>query len=139
MFKKLVALLKKHQKTVVPIAIIIVIALTLLMVKQQMSESFTAGAGMGKKEIVFFSSNGCSWCEKFQPTWDSFYNNLNSSHRVALIQIKSNERPEMIEKYGVKTFPTILYLKDGKMADKYTGDRSYEDLKRYHSYVMSDH
>ena len=142
MFNKLVTLLKKNQKVVsiaVPVVVIVVIALGLLMMRQRMSESFTAGAGMGKKELVFFSMPGCSHCEALQPVWDNFYSNMNNSHQVALIQIKSNERPEMVEKYGVKTFPTILYLKDGKMADKYSGDRSYEDLKRYYSYVMSDH
>ena len=139
MFKKLVALLKKHRKVVIPVVAIVAVCLMAMMVKQQMSESFTAGAGMGGKEIVFFSMPGCSHCEAFQPTWDSFYTNLNSSHAVALIQVKSNERPAMVEKYGVTTFPTILYIKDGKEADKYTGDRTYEDLKRYHSYVMSDH
>lgn len=140
MFKKLVALLKKNQKIVIPVAIIVCVALSLLMVRQQMVEPFTPGRdGMGKKEIVFFSMPGCSHCEAFQPTWDSFVTNLNSSHHVALVQIKSNERPEMVEKYGVTSFPTILYIKDGKEADKYRGDRSYEDLKRYHSYVMSNH
>ena len=139
MLKKVIALLKKNKKILIPIGLIIIIALGLLMMKNQISESFTAGAGMGKKELVFFSMPGCSHCEAFQPIWDNFYSNMNNSHHVALVQIKSNERPEMVEKYGVTSFPTILYLKDGKEADKYKGDRTYTDLKRYYSYVMSNH
>jgi len=99
-------------------------------------EKFTSQLG---KEVVFFSMNGCGHCDDMMPAWKLLVRNYGSENAyVEYRHVVAQERPDLIEKYNIQSFPTILALKDGEISQKYEGDRSYEDLLRFANYAMTN-
>jgi len=89
------------------------------------------------KELIFFSMPGCGHCKNFKPTWDLLLKNYGNIKDIELIEVSSNEKPELVELFEIDGFPTILYAKDNKKVSEYKGDRSYEDLVKYMKHCMS--
>lgn len=89
------------------------------------------------KELIFFSMPGCGHCKNFKPTWELLVKNYGDIKDIELIQVSSNEKPDLVELFEIDGFPTILYVKDNKKVSEYKGDRSYEDLVKYMKYSMS--
>lgn len=102
-----------------------------------MKENFKPVSRLNR-ELVFFSMNSCGHCKDFKPVWDLLVKNYGNNNYIDLRHVIYEERPELIEKYGVQSFPTILALKDGKINMKYSGNRTYEDLVRFLNHAMSD-
>lgn len=90
------------------------------------------------KELVFFSMEGCGYCEKFKPTWELLLNNYGDNDFIELKEVVLDKNQELVDRYNVKSFPTILYLKNGNKEKEYKGDRSYEDLVKFINYSISN-
>ena len=90
------------------------------------SEGFT---GQGK-EMVLFHMNGCGHCKKFSPIWDDFSSNYKGS-----LKLKKLEREEagddMLKKYEVQGFPTILLLDEQGNKKEFQGDRTISGLESF--------
>jgi len=82
----------------------------------------------GKRTLYYFYMDGCGWCDKFNPTWiklvKEFKNKLNMK------KVNGPASPELLRKFDIQTFPSII-LVTGKDSDKYEGDRSMTDLKKF--------
>jgi len=89
------------------------------------------------RELILFSMPGCGHCEKLKPTWDLLMKNYGDIKDIELINVVSNENPELVELFGIQGFPSIIYTKDNKKITEYNGDRSYNDLVKYMKYSMS--
>jgi len=89
------------------------------------------------KEMLFFSMPGCGHCDNFKPTWDLLVKNYGNVKDIKLIQVVSNEKPELVELFEIQGFPTILYAKDNRKVSEYQGDRTYDDLVKFMKYSMS--
>jgi len=89
------------------------------------------------KEMLFFSMPGCGHCDNFKPTWDLLVKNYGNIKDIKLIQVVSNEKPELVELFEIQGFPTILYAKDNRKVSEYQGDRTYDDLVKFMKYSMS--
>jgi len=90
------------------------------------------------REMVFFSMKGCGHCEDMKPAWELLKSNYGNNDYIELNQVVAQERPELTEKYGVQSFPTILALKDGEINMTYDGDRSYESLLQFMNNAMTN-
>jgi len=108
--------------------------LIIYLLKSITNESFDYNP---HKELIFFSMPGCGHCENFQPTWDLLVKNYGNIKDIELIQVISNQKPELVEKFKIQGFPTILFIKDSQKVSEYKGDRSYEDLVKYMKFCMS--
>ena len=115
-------------------SLIFIPILIVYLLKSIKNESFDYNP---HKELIFFSMPGCGHCKNFKPTWDLLLKNYGNIKDIELIQVSSNEKPDLVEKYEIQGFPTILYIKDNKKVSEYKGDRSYEDLVKYMKYSMS--
>lgn len=108
--------------------------LIIYLLKSITNESFDYNP---HKELIFFSMPGCGHCENFKPTWDLLVKNYGNIKDIELIQVISNQKPELVEKFKIQGFPTILFIKDSQKVSEYKGDRSYEDLVKYMKFCMS--
>lgn len=138
MFAKIISLFKKYRMPLLLIALGVALALAYAFImRSPQSESFhTSQLG---REMVFFSMKGCGHCEKMMPAWKQLVSNYGSENTyIELKHVVADERPDLIEKYNVQSFPTILALKDGEISQKYDGNRSYEDLLRFMNYAMTN-
>ena len=82
------------------------------------------------ESLVYFHMDGCGHCKKFNPTWDKFASSYNGS-----LKIKKLERKEagedMLQKYQVQGFPTILLLDGQGNKKEFDGERTVAGLESF--------
>ena len=91
-----------------------------------------------KHGVVLFYMNGCGHCVTMKPAWNKLINELKEKHKNEIIlgAVESGDM-DIFNKHGLKPsvsgFPTILYFnpKNPDKPESYSGDRSYEDLKKW--------
>ena len=138
MFKNILSLLKKYRIPLLLIALGVSLAVGYAFMMGSLPKSEAYASQLGK-ELVFFSMNGCGHCDAMMPAWKQLVSNYGSENAyIEYKHVVAQERPDLIEKYNVQAFPTILALKDGEIAQTYEGDRSYEDLLRFANYAMTN-
>ena len=79
----------------------------------------------GKKKVVYFYMNGCPHCDSFSPIWDDF----KQTSPLPTHKIESADAGEMLKKYNISGFPTILLLdKNNNKLKELEGDRTLVGL-----------
>ena len=79
----------------------------------------------GKKKVVYFYMNGCPHCDSFSPIWDDF----KQTSPLPTHKIESADAGEMLKKYNISGFPTILLLdKNNNKLKELEGDRTLAGL-----------
>ncbi len=77
--------------------------------------------------IVDFFGKGCGACKMIEP----FLNDLESEHtNVTFIKIDVDQAAELVNKYGITSIPTLLFIKDGKLLETIIGLRPRGVLSR---------
>jgi thiol-disulfide isomerase/thioredoxin len=79
---------------------------------------------------TYFYMENCKYCKEFSPVWTEFvaqYKGPVKMSKVENIDAKSGE----LEKYNVKSFPTVIVVdQEGGFVD-YEGDRTVSALNAY--------
>ena len=70
---------------------------------------------------------GCPYCEQFAPTWNKLTKKYGKY--LHMKKVERSEDPDMIQRYGVQSFPTIILEKKEKI--KFVGERSEENFKKF--------
>lgn len=86
--------------------------------------------------FVKFYAPWCGHCQKLAPTWDELANSLSHEKSVSIAKIDCTQYRGVCGQFDIKGYPTLLWIEDGKKKDKYTGQRSHEDLKAYVSTML---
>merc|ERR1719491_36299 len=78
--------------------------------------------------FVKFYAPWCGHCKKLAPTWDDLATELKGEVNVAKVDVTAeNAETTFAGRFGIKSFPTLLLFKDGKMV-KYEGARELAPL-----------
>lgn len=83
-----------------------------------------------KAKLVFLYMNGCGWCEKFSPHWDSFVGTYGDRLAKVGVSVASYERSDPAAKAysaDVQGYPTILLVKDADVV-LFKGERTPQGL-----------
>lgn len=81
-----------------------------------------------KPVVLDFFSVWCVPCRVVAPTID--YLHKTYGDKVNIWKVDADENEELTKRYNIRTVPTVLFIKSGKVIDKVTGGavRSvYED------------
>jgi thioredoxin-like negative regulator of GroEL len=81
-----------------------------------------------KRTLYYFYMDGCGWCDKFNPTWLKLINEFKN--KLTMKKVNGPSSPNLLKEFDIQTFPAIV-LVTGKDSDKYEGDRSMKDLKKF--------
>ena len=73
----------------------------------------------GKPAIVDFWAEWCGPCRMISPIIDEISKEFGDKVVVAKVDVDSN--PGTAAKFGIRNIPTVLFLKDGEVADKQVG------------------
>jgi thiol-disulfide isomerase/thioredoxin len=76
--------------------------------------------------LVAFMMNGCGHCERMK----SAYAEAAKNAKIPLAAIIGADQ-QLLQKYEIRGFPTVLLFRGGEMVKKYMGDRSAADLVRF--------
>jgi thioredoxin 1 len=75
------------------------------------------------KEILYFSATWCQPCKHFRPIMEQVSRELP----VKFIDVDVN--PDMATTYGVRSVPTLVFLKNGQLAAKQAGVLTESQVK----------
>ena len=90
------------------------------MITELDSENFSEKTKNGVK-LIEFHTTWCGFCKKQQPE-------LEKMDKIWIGQVDADKAPAIAAKYNVNAFPTFLILKNGDVAERFSGMHKKEDL-----------
>lgn len=125
---KILDIIKKYKFTIITlmtISLVIFIAIIYYFYTNYKSSTQKEAFNSDEAKIMMFHVDWCPHCKKALPDWNAFKNDSNN--------IKCNNKPleiidydvtddtptnkELINKYGIKGYPTILLDNNGKITE----------------------
>lgn len=91
-------------------------ASTVHLTEQTFDETLSTHEGL---LMVDFWAEWCGPCRAIAPVLDELVR--ESSGRVTLAKVNVDENPGLAARYGIRSIPTILLLKQGKVVDQVIG------------------
>ncbi len=91
----------------------------------------TFDAEMGKHDellMVDFWAEWCAPCRAIAPTLDELAR--ESAGKVSLAKVNIDEHPALAARYGIRSIPTILFIKGGEVVDQVIGAVPKAQIKK---------
>ena len=98
---------------------------TLHLTEQNFDEALTANQGL---MMVDFWAEWCGPCRAIAPVLEDL--TRESAGTVTLAKVNVDENPGLAARYGIRSIPTILLVKQGKVADQVIGAVPKSQLKK---------
>ncbi|MEL7622321.1 MAG: thioredoxin [Clostridiales bacterium] len=76
--------------------------------------------------LVDFWAEWCGPCRMLSPLVDEIANELDGKVKIGKVNV--DEEPELAREYGVMSIPTLVVLKEGKVAASSVGVRPKEEI-----------
>jgi len=124
-FNKLPAI---GQFAIAVVIIVIVRQLLHLVIYSNFLSSYLENFG-NPKELVYFHMNGCGHCKRFSPVWQEFSDNYKGD--LKLKKLERNEAGDLLQKYEIQGFPTILLIDEQGNKKEFQGDRTIQGLEAF--------
>jgi thioredoxin 1 len=91
--------------------------------------SFDAEVGKHKELLmVDFWAEWCAPCRAIAPTLEELA--TDSKGTVSLAKVNVDDSPALAARYGIRSIPTILFMKEGKVVDQVIGAVPKSQLKK---------
>ncbi|MDU7693106.1 MAG: thioredoxin [Helicobacter sp.] len=78
--------------------------------------------------VVDFWAPWCGPCRMLSPVIDELAAEYKG--KVAICKVNTDEQDELSAKYGIRSIPTIVFLKNGEKVDQMIGVTSKQELKK---------
>ncbi len=98
-------------------------------IKNINSAELAAYIGAANDSIVFFHKELCPHCKNMEKVLGKFSAKVAG---VEILGIDSSEASLQMEQYGVERVPSLLFVKDGKVAHVKTGLLNPKELVSLH-------
>ena len=86
------------------------------LTEQNFDEALSRESGL---VMVDFWAEWCGPCKAIAPVLEDLAQ--ESAGRVTLAKVNVDENPGLAARYGIRSIPTILFVKQGKVADQVIG------------------
>lgn len=79
--------------------------------------------------LVDFWAAWCPPCRRLAPALDALAGEYEG--RLTVLKVDVDENPDLAARYGIRSIPTLLLFRDGRVADRRLGALPMDDLKRF--------
>jgi len=93
-------------------------------------ENYSTFLSKGRHFVKFYAP-WCGHCRNLAPTWVLLGESFQNDHSVSISMLDCDTHSLACQKYKIEGYPTLLWIVDGKVIEKYTGARSHQDLKAF--------
>lgn len=76
---------------------------------------------------IKFSATWCGPCKHMEPTVEKLANEFSTATFLA---VDIDEAPELVQKYKIRTLPTLVIIKDGQEVERVIGSSLLEPLRK---------
>lgn len=98
--------------------------------------NFEEAALGGGVAVVDFWAEWCGPCKMVTPIIDELSADYEGKATIGKVNVDDN--PEVSMKYGVRSIPTILFIKDGEVVDKHVGVATKATLEDKINAIMEE-
>ena len=98
---------------------------TVHLTEQNFDEAMSRDPGL---MMVDFWAEWCGPCRAIAPLLEDLAR--GSAGKVTLAKVNVDENPGLAARYGIRSIPTILFVKQGKVADQVIGAVPKVQLKK---------
>lgn len=88
-------------------------------------ENFNQILKENEKVLVDFYADWCGPCRMLSPIVEEIKNERSD---IKVVKVNVDENPQLAGAYGVRSIPTLVYIKDGKLANQMIGVRPKKDI-----------
>ncbi len=71
--------------------------------------------------VIDFWAEWCGPCRMVGPVVEELANDYKDQAQILIGKVDVDSNPEVAMKYGIRSIPTILFLKNGELVDKHVG------------------
>ncbi len=79
-----------------------------------------------KPTLLEFYATWCPHCQRMMPVIAELKDEMDG--RANIIQIEGDDNPGMMDRFGVKGYPTFILYKDGEEVWRDSGEKPYSEL-----------
>jgi thioredoxin len=87
------------------------------------TELITAGAGI---TLVDFTAPWCAPCRAIAPVLEQL---AEEAEDLTVVALDVDASPELASAYGVTSFPTLIFFRDGRVVHRLVGARGLASLR----------
>ncbi|XP_061182893.1 thioredoxin domain-containing protein 5-like [Saccostrea echinata] len=99
-------------------------------------DSFPKHVETGSHFIKFYAP-WCGHCKRLAPTWEDLAMHYLGQEDVSVAKVDCTVHRATCDSYGVRSYPTLYFFRNGEKVDEYQGGRSLEDLLDYMEIQLS--
>ncbi len=77
--------------------------------------------------VLDFSATWCGPCRQIAPIIDELAKEYEG--RIAVGKCDIEEAADLTDEYGIRNVPTVLFIKNGEVVDKFVGSKSKSDIQ----------
>lgn len=81
--------------------------------------------------FVKFYAPWCGHCKRLEPTWVDLAKKFIDVKDTTISRVDCTVYTEVCQKFEVKGYPTLLFMKDGQKMEKYKGSRDLNSLQSF--------
>jgi thioredoxin 1 len=79
--------------------------------------------------LVDFWAGWCPPCRRLAPTLEALAAAYEG--RLTVLKVDVDECPDLSERYGIRSIPTLVLFRDGRMVDRTLGALPMDELRRF--------
>jgi thioredoxin len=79
--------------------------------------------------VLDFYAEWCGPCRNLTPRINELINEYANDKDVKILKINVDEQPAIATKFNVRNIPNVVFIKDGEVVNRFTGDKQTSDIR----------
>jgi thioredoxin 1 len=90
-----------------------------------------------KLTVLDFWAPWCGPCRVLSPIIDEIADEHTDSEKVNVAKVNVDENSDLAVKYGIRGIPSILFIKDGNVVDRFVGMKTKNEIQEKINSLMN--